>query len=154
MMFLVALMKTLVAIFKKLANGPLVAAEPKRPERSLAPIADCSTGTPGMSSSERPVVRKSAGDRNSLVAIGSSVFKAGSSAFNGIESRSSDETSTAIVTLEAATSAILVAWGTSSGEAIVVWRAVLDASTELGAACGKAKAALKSVAETMVILMA
>jgi hypothetical protein len=146
-------MKTLVAIFRKFAKGPLVADEPKRRERSLAPIADSWTGTSGMSSSDRPVVKKSAGERNSFVAIGSSVFKAGSSAFNGMESRSSDETSTGMVTLRAATSAMLVAWGTSSTEAIVVWSATVDVATELGAACGKAKAVPKSVVEMIAILM-
>jgi hypothetical protein len=70
-----------------------------------------------------------------------------------MESRSSDETSTAMVTLRAATSAMLVAWGTSSTEAMVVWSATPDVAEELGAACGKAKAAPKRVVDIMAILM-
>lgn len=62
-----------------------------------------------MFSSESPVVKKSAGDKNSFVSVGFSVTRAGSSAFNGIVSRSADETMTGMVTLRAATSAILVA---------------------------------------------
>jgi hypothetical protein len=92
-----------------------------------------------------PRVRKSAGDRNSEVAMGSSVSSAGSSAFKGIELRSSVDTSTGIVTLTATTSAMLVAWGTSSGEVIVVDE-VSDAALtvcELDPACGRAEATLK-----------
>lgn len=140
-------MKTLVAIFRKFAKGPLVADEPKRRDRSLAPIVVSEIETSGISSSERPVVKKSAGDRNWLVAVGFSVVSAGSSAFNGMVSRSSDETSTEIVMLRSATSAMLFAWGTSSGEAIVVCLGALEA------ACGKANAPLKSVADMIVVRM-
>jgi hypothetical protein len=103
-----------------------------------------------MFSSESPVVKKSAGDKNSFVSVGFSVTRAGSSAFNGIVSRSADETMTGMVTLRAATSAILVAWGTSSGDLMVVAELssdALDTVFVLGLACGKANATLKSIAE-------
>jgi hypothetical protein len=143
-------MKTLVATCKKLANGPLLAERPKRPAKSLALTTDCSTGTSGMSSSESPVVKKSAGDKNSFDLIGSSVTSAGSSAFKGMVSRMSDGTTTGIVTLRAATSAMLVAWGASSGNAIVVAKLtseVLDTTLALKLACGRANAMLKSMVE-------
>jgi hypothetical protein len=95
-------MKIFAAILRKFTKGPLELEDPKIPRISLLERVESSTDTSGMSSSDSPWVRKSAGDRNSLLSTGLVVNRAGLLRVKGVVSMISDGTSTEIVTLTAA----------------------------------------------------